>query len=144
MRCPPLQQNYAANAAALDRPVREFVAYGRVAPGIDKQALKGALNVGVHEAVRGVLWAACAGPAVIATLLVRTHKRFAGNPAALIPLNAFRRRVVARHRCREQSARNGARLVRKPLRRVAMRPDRRGKEPRFGLLSILSALPERV
>ena len=71
-------------AAALDRPVREFVTQGRVAPGIDVQALKSALNVGVHETVMGVLLLACAGLAVIATLLVRVHR-----PLAAPDLRAF-------------------------------------------------------
>jgi MFS family permease len=68
---------FAASRAArgaVDRPVREFVLYGHVAPGIDKHTLQRALADGIHDTLAGVLVLACAGVVVIAVLLVRLHR----------------------------------------------------------------------
>ena len=68
---------FAATRAArhgIDRTVREFVLYGRVAPGIDRHALQSALSAGIHDALVLVLALSCAGLAAIAVLLVRLHR----------------------------------------------------------------------
>jgi MFS family permease len=68
---------FAASRAArgqVDRPVREFVLTGRIAPGVDGNALHAALMGGIHDALVGVLVLACAGLAAIAVLLVRLHR----------------------------------------------------------------------
>jgi MFS family permease len=84
---------FAASRAvrgAVDRPVREFVAYGRVAPGIDAHALQTALAAGIRDTLAAMLVLDCAGLAVIAVLLIRLHRPLlspdlaafdAGNPA---------------------------------------------------------------
>jgi MFS family permease len=59
---------------AVDHPVREFVVYGHVAPGIDAHALQTALAAGIRDALAGMLVLACAAIAVIVVLLFRLHR----------------------------------------------------------------------
>jgi predicted MFS family arabinose efflux permease len=68
---------FAASRAArgtVDRPVREFVVYGHVMPGIDRHVLQGALAGGIHDTLVGAFILACAGLAAIAVLLIRLHR----------------------------------------------------------------------
>jgi MFS family permease len=71
-------RNYFASSraarGAVDRPVRDFVLYGRTVPGADRHALQSALAGGIHDALLATLILACAGLAVIAVLLVRLHR----------------------------------------------------------------------
>jgi MFS family permease len=63
-----------AMRGAVEHSVRDFVVYGRVAPGIDAQALQAALAAGIREALIWMLVLACAAIAVIAVLLFRLHR----------------------------------------------------------------------
>jgi hypothetical protein len=71
-------RDYFASArsarGATDGPVREFVVYGHVAPGIDRHALQSALASGIHDTLFGILLLACAGLAAIAVLVIRLHR----------------------------------------------------------------------
>lgn len=62
-----------AARGADDRPVREFVLHGSVAPGFDTSALQSALAGGIHDTLLLMLLLVCAGLAAIAVLLVRLH-----------------------------------------------------------------------
>ncbi|MGD0476042.1 MAG: MFS transporter [Candidatus Velthaea sp.] len=71
------RNHFAASRAArgaVDGPVREFVVYGHVAPGVDLHALQAALAAGIRDIMAGVLVLACMGLALIAVLLVRLHR----------------------------------------------------------------------
>jgi hypothetical protein len=57
-----------------DRPVRDFVVYGRVPLGVDRHALQSALAGGIHDTLFAFLLLACAGLAAIALLVIRLHR----------------------------------------------------------------------
>lgn len=84
----------SAARGAIDRPVREFVVYGNVAPGFDRHELQSALAGGLHDTLVGILLLAFAGLAAIAVLIIRLHRPLitpdlvafdAGQPALATP-----------------------------------------------------------